>query len=114
VEDVRVTKPLIAILAAMVGDPGSEHDAVNLVAQTNVAPGSIYHLLARLELAGWVDSRWESIDPSEEGRPRRRLYRLTPGGLSRAKAELAEIQQLLKPAGLLLDPPFSPLAISGL
>ena len=34
-------------------------------------------ILARLERCGWLESRWEDIEPAEEGRPRRR-YRLSP------------------------------------
>ena len=42
------------------------------------AYGTLYKALDRLERAGHLDSRWE--DPmvaAEEGRPRRRFYRLT-------------------------------------
>ena len=38
--------------------------------------GTLYPLLARLEAAGWFTSEWEDVDPSEVGRPRRRLYKL--------------------------------------
>lgn len=56
--------------------------------------GTIYPLLVRLEKAGWLESRWEEIDPSEEGRPRRRLYRLTGQGEQVANRALAEISHL--------------------
>jgi PadR family transcriptional regulator PadR len=42
------------------------------------AHGTLYKALDRMERAGFLESRWE--DPSiaaEEGRPRRRLYRVT-------------------------------------
>ena len=56
--------------------------------------GTIYPLLARLERAEWLESKWEEINPSEEGRPRRRLYRLTGQGQQVANKALAEIGQL--------------------
>ena len=49
-----------------------------------LSPGTLYPILLRLESAGWFVSRWEAIDPVSAGRPRRRLYRLTPSGLARA------------------------------
>lgn len=39
--------------------------------------GTLYKALARLERDGLLTSRWEEIDASAEGRPRRRLYRVT-------------------------------------
>lgn len=44
--------------------------------------GTIYKALGRLEAAGLLSSRWEVIDESVAGRPRRRLYRLTASGAS--------------------------------
>ena len=51
------------------------------------AHGTLYRALDRLEQAGLLASRWE--DPfvaADEGRPRRRLYRLTAAG-ERAASE---------------------------
>ena len=45
--------------------------------------------LARLERLGWVESRWEDVDPSEAGRPVRRYYRLTTDGVELARDGLA-------------------------
>jgi DNA-binding PadR family transcriptional regulator len=45
------------------------------------AYGTLYKALDRLERGGYLDSRWE--DPmvaADEGRPRRRFYRLTNVG----------------------------------
>lgn len=39
--------------------------------------GTLYKALSRLETAGLLESRWEEIDTAVEGRPRRRLYRVT-------------------------------------
>lgn len=47
--------------------------------------GTLYKALDRLEEAGLLESRWESVVPSEVGRPRRREYRVT--GLAAAALE---------------------------
>jgi DNA-binding PadR family transcriptional regulator len=45
------------------------------------AHGTLYKALDRLERAGLVASQWEDPDlAAAAGRPRRRLYRLTPAG----------------------------------
>nr|WP_244197375.1 PadR family transcriptional regulator [Amycolatopsis coloradensis] len=50
--------------------------------------GTIHPILTRLEKAGWLRSRWERIDPSELGRPRRRYYSLDPNSLGVVQAAL--------------------------
>ena len=40
--------------------------------------GTIHPILARLERkADWLTSRWEDVVQAEQGRPRRRYYKLT-------------------------------------
>jgi PadR family transcriptional regulator PadR len=42
------------------------------------AHGTLYRALSRMDAAGLLESRWEDAELSEvEGRPRRRLYRVT-------------------------------------
>ena len=59
-------------------------------AQRLTAHGTLYKALSRMETAGMLESNWE--DPqkaADEGRPRRRLYRVTGAGevaLSRLEA----------------------------
>jgi PadR family transcriptional regulator PadR len=54
---------------------------------------------------GWLSSRWEDIDPTIEGRPARRYYRLTPDGALQARQALAGAyqsrlrQRIGRPAG---------------
>lgn len=55
------------------------------------AHGTLYKALARLAGAGLVESRWEDADLAlAEGRPRRRLYRVTGLGESALAAVRAE------------------------
>lgn len=47
-------------------------------ARTLTAHGTLYKALERMQRAGLLESRWEDPDAAAaEGRPRRRLYRLT-------------------------------------
>lgn len=65
------------------------------------AHGTLYKALARMEHAGLLESRWEDPDVAvTEGRPRRRLYRVTPVGaaaLTRARAEAGPAAAHLRP-----------------
>ncbi len=49
--------------------------------QRLTAHGTLYKALGRLEQGGLLESRWEDPEVAEaEGRPRRRLYRVTSSG----------------------------------
>jgi len=64
-----------------------------------VSHGTLYKALDRLENAGLITSRWEDAERAfGEGRPRRRLYRLTANGL----AALAQIERISAVRPLLL------------
>ncbi|MET7912707.1 helix-turn-helix transcriptional regulator [Streptomyces avermitilis] len=51
--------------------------------------GSVYPILARMEQAGWLESRWETEHP-EPGRPRRRFYRLSAQGQTESRRVVQE------------------------
>jgi PadR family transcriptional regulator PadR len=82
--DVRISLQTLRVLEAFLEDPGDQLSGSDVQKRCGIASGTLYPILLRLESAGWFVSRWEAIDPSSAGRPRRRLYRLTPNGLTRA------------------------------
>jgi len=82
--DVRMSLQTLRVLDAFLENPADELAGADVQKRSGLASGTLYPILLRLESAGWFISRWESIDPSSAGRPRRRLYRLTPSGLARA------------------------------
>ena len=53
------------------------------------AHGTLYKALGRLEQFGLLASDWEDA-AAVEGRPRRRLYRLTPSGMEAAERARAD------------------------
>ena len=65
------------------------------------AHGTLYKALGRLERAGLLESRWEEPEIAEaDGRPRRRLYRVTGAGaaaVTRAGAESKPRRQRYRP-----------------
>jgi DNA-binding PadR family transcriptional regulator len=95
----------LAILAAMLNSPETHMYGLDLAKRAKVAPGSIYAILSRLLSAGILEREWEDIDPVAEGRPRRRLYRLTPRGEMVARreidAQLAVLRPTTRPGGQL-------------
>src|SRR3982750_3826193 len=85
----RMTLQTQLVLRAMLERPTHEFYGLEICKASGLASGTIHPILSRLEQAGWLTSRWEDIDPHEEGRPRRRFYSLSPEGAERARDALA-------------------------
>ncbi|MCW6003616.1 PadR family transcriptional regulator [Micromonospora sp. CPCC 205371] len=86
---MRMTLQVQLTLRAMLERPDSQMYGLELVEATGLPPGTMYPIMARLENAGWVSSRWEEIGPEAKNRPRRRYYRLTADGIVQARSALA-------------------------
>jgi PadR family transcriptional regulator, regulatory protein PadR len=87
----RMTIPTQLVLRALLADPAREMYGLQICAGAGLPSGTIHPILARLEHQyGWLTSRWENIKPEDEGRPRRRYYRLTEDGAERARLALAQ------------------------
>jgi DNA-binding PadR family transcriptional regulator len=69
----------------------NQETILDLTYPKRASTGTLYPLLVRFEVAGWLKSEWEDVDPKEVGRPRKRFYWLTPTGRARANAALASI-----------------------
>ena len=72
----------------MLEDPERELYGLEIGAAAGLRSGTVHPILARLEGYGWLASRWEHVDPTTEGRPARRYYRLTADGVPAARAAL--------------------------
>lgn len=95
----RLTGPTLKIISALMDANVGGASGADLTKSTGVASGTLYPILFRLEKAGWFESEWEKGDPSKLGRPRKRLYRITPLGARNAKAAW---EQLLPAGGRLV------------
>ncbi len=89
----RMTASVLKVAAALLADPTAERYGLQLMQATGLPSGTLYPILVRLERAGWVESRWEEVDPVAEGRPSRRYYRLTADGTAQARREVAMMHQ---------------------
>ncbi len=86
---LRMTTPRRLALAALLDDPQRERYGLELALDAGLAPGTIYPILVAFERVGWLTSHEEDIDPSAEGRPRRRYYVLTGAGVAAAREAAA-------------------------
>jgi len=84
----RVTPATLDVLQVLIDAEEDLHGFA--IAQAARRPtGSTYTILAKLAALGWLMSYWEASHP-DEGRPRRRFYRLQPDGLKAARSLLLE------------------------
>jgi DNA-binding PadR family transcriptional regulator len=88
-----MTIPTQLVLRALLAEPGREMYGAEIGDAAGLPSGTVHPMLARLEGAGWVESRWEDIDPRTEGRPARRYYRLSADGVQSARDALASSYQ---------------------
>ena len=88
-----MTIPTQLVLRALLADPKREMYGAEVGRAAGLPSGTVHPMLARLERAGWVESRWEDIDPRVEGRPARRYYRLSADGVQSARDALASSYQ---------------------
>jgi DNA-binding PadR family transcriptional regulator len=86
-----MTGPTLKVLALFLTHRTDEIAGSEIAKNTKLASGTLYPILLRLENAGWLKSKWETEDPRDLGRPRRRLYRLTGEGARSAQAAFKEI-----------------------
>jgi len=84
-----MTIPTQRVLEALLDDPEAELYGLEIGSAAGLRSGTVHPILARFEGYGWLSSRWEDVDPTAEGRPPRRYYRLTPHGVEAARSALA-------------------------
>lgn len=94
-----MTTQTLVVLSTMLNDPDSDWYGSELSKLSGLKPGTIYPILDRLLKVEWLQRRWEEIDPTVEGRPRRRLYRLTGVGERAAQLALGEHIASLRQTG---------------
>jgi DNA-binding PadR family transcriptional regulator len=92
-KQARITRQTEQILKAVMSDPASDWWGSRIAPIAGLKSGTLYPALMRMERLGWLTARWEGIKPEVEGRPRRRLYRLTGAG-ELAATEILRRQRL--------------------
>jgi DNA-binding PadR family transcriptional regulator len=87
----RLSGPTLQVLGQFLDNPLTGLSGADIAKQTRLASGTLYPILMRLESAKWLRSKWEEIDPSEAGRPRKRIYEMTSLGVSQSRAAFASL-----------------------
>jgi PadR family transcriptional regulator PadR len=88
----KMTLTTQIVLTLLLSEPDRERYGLELSELAGLATGTIHPILARLEGFGWVISRWEDADPKQQGRPRRRYYRVNPDNAAVIRAALARAE----------------------
>ena len=93
---VRISLQTLRALEAFLENPSDELSGADVQKRSGLASGTLYPILLRLEEAGWVESCWETEDPHDLGRPRRRFYHVTGVGAQKAKSALRDVAVSIK------------------
>jgi PadR family transcriptional regulator, regulatory protein PadR len=91
----RMSVPTLKVLGLLLSSGNDELSGAEIGRATKLASGTLYPILFRLEKAGWLQSRWEAGDTRALGRPRRRLYLVTPLGAQNAASAFKELEPAL-------------------
>lgn len=86
----RVTGQTLKVLSLFLERHPEALSGADIINEKRILSGTLYPLLDRLSSAGVLKSEWEKIDPTVEGRPRKRLYKLTANGIIQASSIVQE------------------------
>ena len=87
----QLTRATLKVLRTLLSSRGTEISGAEIGRTAQLASGTLYPILLRLEEAKWVQSRWETESPQSLARPRRRFYTLTGLGERQAIAAFQDI-----------------------
>lgn len=87
---IRITDPTLRVLGALLEANPRPLAGADFINSIRIFSGTLYPILERLERAGWIEGKWEDVDPSEAKRPRRRYYMFTGEGRVKAASALQE------------------------
>lgn len=76
----RHTAKTVLVLGIIAEHSGRGISGSEIMKLTGLWSGTAYPILLRIADAGWVTAAWEEGDPSELGRPLKRVYRITGAG----------------------------------
>jgi DNA-binding PadR family transcriptional regulator len=97
VKQLVLTPKMADVIKVFLEDPPQPRYGLELMRRTGQPSGTLYPILAKLERNGWLTGDREDIDPHAEGRPPRRVYRIAPGAVAVARAELAALSEQYRP-----------------
>lgn len=87
----RMTRQTRMVLTTILKDPDTEFYGLQVCAETGLKPGTVYHMLKRMENDGWLVSEWEQRTARKgRGGPPRRYFRFTSDGRAAARQAAQE------------------------
>ena len=89
--DPRLSHQTLRVLKVFLDGPKEGLAGSDIWKALGLFTGTVYPILFRLAGAGWLSSDWEKLSPEELGRPRKRIYRLTPLGYNKTREALAAL-----------------------
>lgn len=95
IDSPRITTQTLSILSVFLTSPEQEIAGTDIARKTGLKSGTLYPALFRLERATWLRSEWEEGAPAELGRPRRRMYLLTPKGAEQARSICVKVSEMI-------------------
>jgi PadR family transcriptional regulator PadR len=90
-KDPRLSHQTLRVLRVFIDQMPEWLAGSDISKWTGILSGTLYPILLRLESSKWLKSEWETLDPSEAGRPRKRLYRLTAVGYNKTNEALSAL-----------------------
>ena len=69
----------------------AEACGADLIRELNLASGTVYPILLRLEKSGLISSTWEKEPPEVLSRPRRRIYKISGAGTRYLRKSVEEL-----------------------
>ena len=91
----RITYQGLRVLGTFIETPSKELWGAELIEKTGVSSGTLYPLLLRFEKYELLESRWEEEKPTDLGRPRRRLYKITTRGAELVTQAIRELPRVV-------------------
>jgi PadR family transcriptional regulator PadR len=87
----KLSRNALDVLTEFLSSPSEPRYGLQLMHTLGLGAGSLYPILQRFEDEGWLEAHWEDIDPTSEGRPRRRYYQMTGLGQEVARSEVRRV-----------------------
>ncbi len=88
---MKISSKGLQVLSLFLSEVRQERSGAEISKLLKIGSGTLYPLLARFEASGWLESKWEDVNASQVGRPRRRNYHITGAGVHAATAELSKL-----------------------
>jgi PadR family transcriptional regulator PadR len=100
----RLTQHSLTVLKLFADNPGDRLSGAEVMRLTRLLSGTLYPILLRFEECGLLESVWEEGSPQALGRPRKRLYAITPKGADLCRAVISDLMMSRRITGMVPRP----------